>query len=91
MWDQTAAMNDSMSSNFHSLYQIIKKKCMAEIEELEADILKVENEFQQSKSKEAQQLTKSLDIMHHMLTKQTKILWMTVCSGLFLKVPLRAK
>lgn len=34
----------------------VKKKYMAEIEELEPDILKLEKEFQQSKSKEIYQL-----------------------------------
>lgn len=36
--------------------QILKNKYMSEMEELEADILKLEKEFQQSKFKEVHQL-----------------------------------
>lgn len=47
---------DTLKAFLISYTKGIKKKYMAEIEELEADILKLEKEFQQSRSREVHQL-----------------------------------
>lgn len=53
LWDTLKAF---LRGQIISYTKGVKKKYMAEIEELEADILKLEKEFQQSKSKDIHQL-----------------------------------
>lgn len=56
MWDTLKAF---LRGQIIAYTKGVKKKHMAEIEELETGILKLEKEFQQSKSKEIPSVSKS--------------------------------
>ena len=64
LWDTLKAF---LRGQIISYTKSIKKKYMAELEELETDILKLEKEFQQSKSKDVHQLLVNKKLQYNTL------------------------